>query len=83
MLVGTFLILYSPIEKDKDIERLRKSKSGDVKSSEDETSSQSSKASIQSINTNINAEMGLMGDNFTSDYVRNIFGKYLIYIANK
>ena len=27
--------------------------------------------------------MCLMGDNFTSDYVRNIFGKYLIYIANK
>lgn len=71
------------VEKEKDIEKLRKGESVGDKSEDDDRSSQSSRISMHSVTGPMSFEIGLMGDSFTNDYVRNIFGKYLIYMANK
>ena len=77
------------IEKDKEIERLRKGDNQDSKSciSEDETTSQGSRLSMPSHSDSV-MEAGAnmfnsLSDQYTMDYLRNIFSKYLVYIAKK
>ncbi|CAI2364870.1 unnamed protein product [Moneuplotes crassus] len=74
------------VEKEKEIEKLRK---GEIDTasvhSDDDNTSMSSKVSLppnyeQMMNGNM---FGLVSDQCTLDYLRNIFSKYLVYMAKK
>ena len=71
------------IDKDKDIERILKSKNSDAKIPEEISPPQSSKSLTQSTNKLPSYDSNMITDSFSSDYLRNTFGKYLIYMASK
>lgn len=77
------------IEKDKEIEKLRKGDHYDSKSamSDDDNTSMSSKVSLPpNFQSMMNGEINvfnMMNDQSNIEYLRNIFGKYLVYMARK
>ena len=75
------------VDQEKIINKLRKGKNIDLSETDDDIKSQGSSKSKTSnaepINDPLTGMFNALNDQYTQDYLRNVFVKYLVYIAKK